>query len=82
MSPNDIEILIHVHCTTEPHPRMDAPAVKESFGMFIDEGIFDYDQINDDYELTNKGRALLELLCQTPFPRSIYVDKYDKEISL
>lgn len=65
MTPNDIEVLLHVNMTPEPHPRSNAPSVKGAFEMFVKNGIFE--QVDDEYALSDKGRAFLNILCKTSF---------------
>ena len=81
MTPNDIEILIHYHCSRAPFPRINAPASQDAIEMFCKENILKIeDAENNVYETTPKGKALVELLCRTEFPRSIFVDKDGNEI--
>jgi hypothetical protein len=77
MTPNDIEILIHFHVSPTVHPRFDAGAVRDSIFMFVENGILEL--INSEgnshvYKTTKKGKALMSILCNTPFPQQAWVD--------
>ena len=72
MTPNDIEVLLHYHCMAVIHPRLDAPAVQQAVENFKRHGIMVIDfQDGSGYSLTAKGRALVTMLCNTPFPVSV-----------
>lgn len=78
LSPNDIEVLIHCHCRPEPHPRLDAPAVRDAINRFLHFGIIKISG-KDMYNTTDRGDALMMMLCRTPFPESIWVDPRDRQ---
>lgn len=73
MTPNDIEILIHCYVTTTPHPRRDAPAVLEAFKMMAKNGLLVYE--GDRYVTTDRGRAHIAQLCQTPWPTQAWINQ-------
>jgi len=74
MTPNDIEILLHHYvCPGDPHPRLHAPAVRESIRDFVADGILE--QQDQSYATTTKGRALIAMLCRTELPQQAWVDK-------
>lgn len=71
MSPNDIEVLLHYHCSHSVHPRIDAPAVQGAIRQFVDARLLI--QLSggpsaDVYETTEGGKMLVEQLCAVPFP--------------
>lgn len=69
MTPNDIEVLIHCHTTPTAHPRADAPAVENSIiWMLRDELIKPERDIDGVYATTQRGKALVKMLCETPLP--------------
>jgi hypothetical protein len=78
MSPNDIDILIHYHCSSKLHEWHDMPAVQESTEMFVNDGILQWD--NDTYRTTEMGRAWLKMIIKTPYPRQAWVDEEGNEI--
>jgi len=88
MTPNDLDILIHFATTRAPHPRMDSPAAQSSIEQFAAEGVitFDSDRIpsngESSYLITNKGRAWLVRILQTPCPRQVWVDEQDRIIEI
>ena len=73
MTPSDIEILIHHHVCPERHPRFDAPAVQETIRFFVRAKIFE--ETDNSYTTTERGEALVELLCKTELPQQAWVDK-------
>ena len=73
MTPNEIEVLIHYHTSRTAHPRLNAPAVQAAVRMFEQTGIFEQD--NGIYHTTDRGKALVQVLCNTPFPREAWVDE-------
>lgn len=81
MTPNDIEVLIHCSCSAVKHPRYDAPAVKDSLKMFIDLGMIEATSEPSVFNVTEKGRAHLIQLCNTPFPTCKWVDVNGNVIS-
>jgi len=84
MTPNDIEILIHCHCSATVHPRIDAPAVKDSLKWMVEEGLIETahtDAWNKTiYHTTERGQALIMMLCHTPLPEQAWVDGSGKVI--
>lgn len=74
MTPNEIEVLIHYHVSPEPHPRVDSGAVQYALDMFVENGIITYNGQRGYYETTDRGKALVEALCNTPFPVERWVD--------
>lgn len=78
-TPNNIEVLVHYHCVCSPHPRADAPAVKEATEQFLEEGLIEVDGIMENrYTTTLKGRFMMEMLCNTPFPVLKFCDPREK----
>ena len=79
MTPNDIEILIHCHCSPVRHPRWHAPAVSESLNSMERNGLIV--QVSDGiYKTTDRGRAHLHQLCTLPWPVKKWVDYKGNEI--
>lgn len=67
MSPSDIEVLLHYHCSPNPHPRYTANAVREATEEFLDLGLIE-PAPRETYTTTEGGKVLVEALCATPFP--------------
>ncbi len=72
MSPNDIEVLIHCHCSRTVHPRYTANAVSETLKRFLRDGIirvYSEKEVKGDegstvlYETTALGSSLVDRLC-------------------
>lgn len=69
LSPAYIEILLHCHCHCEPIPRLDAPVTADALAMFEEYGIVEKaDRFEHGWATTPRGRALVDLLCETPLP--------------
>ena len=81
MSPSDIEVLIHCHVCPRPHPRIDAPAVRDAINRFCDHGIIIYTDENT-YTTTDRGKAWLQMILNTPFPTRAWVDKNGEVIDV
>ena len=79
MTPLEIEVLIHCHACPCPHPRINAPAVWGTIKYFQDQGLIR--PVKNYYETTDRGKAMVYLLCNTPFPLQQWVDQYGNIIS-
>ena len=79
MTPNDIEVLIHHHVSPEPHPRAHALAIQESIRMFIINGIFEPRE-GGNHRTTQKGDALVRMLCNLKWPQKAWIDEDDNVI--
>jgi hypothetical protein len=79
MCPSDIEVLIHYLVSREEHPRFEAPAVVCAINLFLGKGIFE-DRVageigyTSSYRVTARGIALVDMLCATPLPVSVWQD--------
>lgn len=80
MTPNDIDILLHYHVSPTDHPRLHAPAVKQSISMLIHEGLL-YLADNNMYATTDRGFAHVRQLCNLPFPEKAWVGADGKVIA-
>ncbi len=86
-NPNNIEVLLHCHCSPEPHPRFDAPAVKDALRLLLRAGCIEVVKKPDSederrYRTTDKGRAWVKALCEVEEPRAIYIDSQGRHLSL
>jgi len=79
MSPSDIEVLIHYHCSPSVHPRHDAPAVSEAVERFIKDDILEPGGIGR-FQTTSRGKALLQAICNTAYPTQAWIDESGKII--
>jgi DNA-binding PadR family transcriptional regulator len=56
-----------------PHPRIDAPAIKEGIQYLRDHGMIEpYSLEEHIYTTTEKGRFYLEWILHVPFPRGVW----------
>ena len=75
LTPNDIEVLIHCHCHPEPHPRLNAPAVSDAIQRFLRQGLIEtVEDSNNTWATTERGRVLIDMLCETPLPEQRWFD--------
>lgn len=77
MTPNSLNVLLHYHCVCEPHPRKDAPAVKQETAHFLRIGIIEAEpngRNGSGYVTTDKGKAWVDLILATPKPVCMWVD--------
>lgn len=77
-TPSNIEVLMHCHTSGLPHPRANAPSVKEAIAILLDkrciEPTHSRDHIDGVYKTTAKGQAWVKMLCDTPMPVATYKD--------
>jgi len=75
LSPSDIEVLIWCHCRPAPHERITAPAVQDGIRMWIEAGMVEPadDCPKGTFRTTDKGRAMIQALCNTPEPRCAWL---------
>ena len=75
MTPNDIDVLLHYHICPQPHPRVETIAVQDSIEAFMESDILKSSAKIDCFETTERGAALVRILCNTPYPTYRWVDK-------
>lgn len=73
-SPSNIEFLLWCHTRAEPHPRLDAPAIKEVIGMFERCGAIARVPEKQEWITTEMGKAWVAALCNVPPPTCAWVD--------
>ena len=69
-TPNNLDILLHYHCSSAQHERFDAPAVQEGIAYLVQQGLLDR---ADFPAVTDKGRAYIEHILAVPFPEQAWV---------
>lgn len=74
-----IEVLLHYYCSSKPHPDCNTPGVIEIIKSLRKEGIFT-DQVQP--ALTDKGKAWVKLILNTPYPEQVFVDQNKNIISI
>jgi len=73
-TPNNIDVLIHYHCSPEPHPRVDAPAIVGAIEDLTSVGALEVRE--GKLRTTKMGEAWLKALCKVPPPRQAWVDAH------
>lgn len=73
--PSDIEVILHMHVSAYPHPRMDAPAVKDAIERFLLAGVIEHYRDSPVlFRTTPKGVKWVEMITKTPFPEQVWAD--------
>ena len=82
MTPLAIEVLLHSYYSPEPHPRRDAPAVREIIDSFLMMDVIKPIPSWGEgaYTTTNKGRAWVQMICSTPLPVEAWIDPVTGEV--
>lgn len=75
MTPLQIEILLHYHCSPDDYRGGDfsAQAVKESIVKLVNDRLLERIEADRTWELTERGRAMVEFLCAVPLPVAKWV---------
>lgn len=68
ITPNDLDVLIHCYVSPEVHPRIHAPAVKDTIRWFLQEDIIEAGDKLNVYTTTDKGVAWLKEILEVPMP--------------
>lgn len=71
LTPNDLEILIHYYVSPAEHPRFNY--IRPTIDEFVRNGILE--RKDDEYAVTDKGRAWLISILQVPCPTQAWIDK-------
>ncbi len=76
MTPNDLDVLLHCYVSPSPHPRIEAPAVKQSLDMWQDAGCLTYNSAEACYQCTERGNLHVKQLLNIPLPalQELWVD--------
>lgn len=69
-TPNNIEVLLHCHCSPEPHPRIHAPAVADAIAFLEASGAIERDPYPGSFRTTPLGRRWVASLCNVGLPLS------------
>jgi len=77
MTPAQLEFLLHCYYSPCPYPKVDDDKVAK----FINAGIIEprdgYPR-DDYYVCTTKGKAFVDLILETDYPKQAWVDKDNK----
>lgn len=84
-TPSNIEVLLWCHTRPQPHPRLDAPAVRDAVQEFLKIGAVEATPLSGGGEFgafrtTPLGRAWVAALCQVQRPRVGFIDENGKAI--
>ena len=76
-TPNNIEVLLHYHMSSDTHPRAAATAVKVATDLLLQHGCIEQAPCcrPHAYITTLKGAAWVRALARVPMPREAYVDE-------
>lgn len=80
MTPNDIEVLIHIHVSPRIHPRIDAPAVMDAIDMLLKRKLIERVADTNSYMTTSRGDAHISQLCALPWPQPAWLGADGKVI--
>ncbi len=76
--PAHVEFLMHCHCSPEPFERWDVPMFVSLAKNWVDLGIIARNtnlEVAPVYSTTPLGKAWVNAICNTPLPKSVYVDE-------
>lgn len=77
MTPLDIDILLHYHCSASDYRDGDltAPAVRDSIAWALHEGLLECrtDSADATYRTTSRGDALVLAMCRMALPTQQWV---------
>lgn len=71
-TPFAMGLVLHHHCTLEPHPRAQAPIYPSVIAQLVEEGVLTL--FEGEWRTTPLGAALVEMWCTTPLPVMKFVD--------
>ena len=83
MTPCQLEVLIHCHVCPFPHPRREAQSVSEAFDFFLDGDIIVHVEASEPtfYTTTDKGKAWLAVILDTPCPTQQWLDEQGRPVT-
>jgi len=86
MSPYEIEMLLHIHYTAEPDPKWNTSLGGTTLSEFIENGLIEQRVDREDnpegaWQITDRGSAMVHLLCNTKLPKPCWVDEHGGIIS-
>jgi hypothetical protein len=76
-SPLEIKLILRCYVEPEPHiENIEAPAMQDALQRFLNEGLLSY----PSYKTTEKGRALVNAICNTPLPTQVWLDALGNQL--
>ncbi len=73
MTPLEIEILLHYHCTDNEFKNPDAPAVKEAHNKFVSAGILARREDGTHFRISKALDLYIQALCDIPVPIQVWI---------
>jgi len=74
LTPFEITFLLHVYAIAEPFKHLETLAGKQAVCRFIAEGLIaQSDNSSSGFKITERGTALVDKLCSTPFPKQVWI---------
>jgi len=73
MTPNEINVLLHYHCSPTVHPLAKVPAIINATSNLVHWGLLA--NIEPPYTTTSKGVAHVKQLCTLPLPEQVWVSR-------
>lgn len=80
--PSNVDLLLHCHCSPEPHPRLDTPAVYDGINILLRLGAIKLRKKNV-WHTTPLGAAWVASICNTALPKeeTAFLDENGKVIN-
>lgn len=79
MSPHDINVLLHHYAVRAPWPNGDTPAYQGSVRWMVNAELL-HDGPDGWLATTERGNALVSMLCATPLPQASFIDPRDGRV--
>jgi len=89
MTPLHIELMIHYYTSSAEFKRIEAPACSEYAKQLVGWGLLEDSEnkvrisnssVVASYQSTPRGKAFVEMLCNTPLPQLSFIDPRTKEV--
>jgi hypothetical protein len=74
MTPFEIEMLIHYHCSDAPYRNLETPAGKAAADKLVSAGILYYSESEEAYCRVSGAMDLyIQAICDVPLPKKIWI---------
>jgi hypothetical protein len=80
MTPYEIELLLNIHCSPAALPQADTPLLGITLRGFENEDLIKPSTFESGWETTLKEFAFVEMLCDTPLPKQVWIDPRSDKI--
>ena len=82
-TPYGIKIILHHYVTNEKFEYAHAPAYQSNSRSMVEQGLLTPTELGGSFDVTEKGRALIQSWLDTPIPTMKWVDpRFDNESPL